>query len=223
MRALVVADIHGDLEALVKLRRSAEDKGYDRFFLLGDYSRDYKDEERNISDVKSILNMLSDYEVSAIPGNCDHSSVISIFEEGNASLHNRVLNLQGTAIIGFGGSNTTPFNTPLEYDEKVILDSLNNLHSMVQKGSKVILMAHAPPKDTGCDVIAAGIHVGSSAVRGYIESKKPDLVLCSHIHENGGVEDAIGGTRIVNIGRISEGRAYVLDIGETISLESYSA
>ncbi|MFH1055436.1 MAG: metallophosphoesterase [Candidatus Altiarchaeota archaeon] len=222
MKAMCVADIHGDIETLNKLRKSVAKIDVDYFFLLGDYSFDPKNEEKNKADVTNVVGLLSDYNVRAIPGNCDHKSIISILEKSYTSLHKTVMTLiPGYSIIGFGGSNPTPFNTEFEYSEAEILESLNNLYSKVDEGTKVILIAHAPPKDTKCDVIRSGLHVGSSAIRQFIESKKPDLVLCSHIHESGGAEDTLGETRIVNIGRLSEGRAYLLTLSGDIKLEFY--
>jgi Icc-related predicted phosphoesterase len=83
------------------------------------------------------------------------------------------------------------------------------------------MLVHFPPKDTKCDMIAGGVHVGSQALREFIGKRQPDLVLCSHIHECGGKEDTIGKTRVLNIGRLSDGRAYKLDVDDSISVEFY--
>jgi Icc-related predicted phosphoesterase len=222
MRALCVADIHGDIEAVLKLRKSISGKGFEYVFLFGDYSRGFKDEGRNQTDVKRVLDILSDFKVMALPGNCDHKSALDIFNEWGVNLHNTVLNHPDASIIGFGGSNPTPFKTPFEVSEEEIMDGLNHLYGRVAEGAKVIVMTHFPPKDTKCDVIPGGAHVGSTALRAFIEGKKPDLVLCSHIHEAAGAQDEIGGTRILNLGRISEGRAYVLEVSDTVNVDFYT-
>ena len=222
MKAICVADIHGDMGALLKLRNSISTKGFESVFLLGDYSRGYKDEDENITDASSILEILKEFKVWAIPGNCDQRSIVELFKGRNASLHEAVLKLPEATFIGLGGSNVTPFNTPFEYGERQISQTLNSLHAKADTGSRVILLAHAPPKDTKCDVISSGAHVGSTGIREYIEAKQPDLVLCSHIHESGGAQDRIGKTRIVNLGRLSDGMAYSLSIGLAIALEIYT-
>jgi Icc-related predicted phosphoesterase len=132
------------------------------------------------------------------------------------------MELPEACIIGFGGSNATPFGTPFEQTEQDIESYLSALHDRAPKGAKVIVLAHAPPKNTKCDAIKGGIHVGSEGLRRYIEAKKPDLVLCSHIHESGGQEDAIGKTMIFNLGRLSDGRAYVLTVDDAIDIRQYA-
>jgi len=39
-------------------------------------------------------------------------------------------------------------------------------------------------------------------------------VLCSHVHESGGVMDRIGETRIANIGILSQGNIGILTLGD---------
>ena len=222
MKAVCVADIHGDFDSLVKLRNSILAEDFDYVILLGDYSRGFKDEKQNEADVNMVLDILSDFNVLAIPGNCDQKSVVEIFKRRKVNLHKTLLKLPEVNIIGFGGSNVTPFNTPFEYGEDEIRENLDMLYEGVDRGVKVVVIAHAPPKDTKCDALPNGLHVGSSGLRGFIESRKPDLVLCSHIHEAAGAEDVIGETRVLNVGRISEGRAYLLEVWGEISVGLYT-
>jgi len=39
------------------------------------------------------------------------------------------------------------------------------------------------------------------AVRKAIEQLQPDFALCSHVHEADGLEEQIGKTRLINVGR----------------------
>ncbi len=222
MKAICFADVHGDFDAVVKLEKSIAGEDLDYVFMLGDYSPGFKDEERNQADIKRILEILSGYRVRAIPGNCDHRSSVDIFNREGVNLHNTVLDLREAAIIGFGGSNPTPFDTPFEYSEEEIGRHLNNLYSKVEDGKKVIVMTHFPPKDTKCDVIEGGAHVGSTALKAFIEDMQPELVLCSHIHEAGGTEDRVGETRVLNLGRLGEGKAYVLTVSDSVDMEFYT-
>jgi uncharacterized protein len=221
MRAICIADVHGDISPVIRLRNSIASGGFDFVFILGDFSQGFKDPAENKADIKRVLDLFLGFNVKAIPGNCDQRNSTDLFAKVNANLHNAVLNLPEASIMGFGGSNVTPFNTPFEYTEKEIKDGLNGLYARCDPDTKVILMSHMPPKDTKCDIITSGIHVGSSALREFIESKKPDLVLCSHIHECGGAEDMMGATRIINIGRVSGGRAYALTVEDTVEIEPY--
>jgi len=221
MKAIIVADIHGDREAVLRLRESVRDKDLDYFLLLGDYSVGFKDPQQNREDLLFLLEALKDFNVKAIPGNCDQQESLKLLDEYNASLHNTVIELPEAALMGFGGSNPTPFNTPLEFSEKEIYESLRDLMASTKK-EVTILLVHFPPKDTKCDVIKNGAHVGSSSLRKIIEEHQPDLVVCSHIHESGGREDMIGKTRVVNVGRVYEGWAYLLDLNGGVNLSFYT-
>jgi len=213
MRAIVAADIHGDREALLRLKDSVIEKGVDYFMLLGDYSAGFKDPVQNEEDIRFMMELLRDFKVKAVPGNCDQKDALKILDEYGANLHNTVLELPEVAFVGFGGSNPTPFGTPFEMPEDETYAQLKEMMTSV-KGRRVVMLVHQPPKDTACDVIKSGAHVGSASLRKIIEEHHPELVLCSHIHEAAGREDRIGKTRVINVGRISEGRAYMLDVGD---------
>lgn len=68
----------------------------------------------------------------------------------------------------------------------------------------MILISHTPPAGTAIDRLKNGKHVGSEAVRAFIETHQPDLCISGHIHEARG-EDTIGNTRIYNPGMLQHG------------------
>ena len=75
----------------------------------------------------------------------------------------------------------------------------------------LVLVSHQPARDTVTDLAGNGAHVGSTAVRTFIERHKPVLCLSGHIHEAQGT-DAIGSTILVNPGPFMEGRYVVAEI-----------
>jgi len=76
--------------------------------------------------------------------------------------------------------------------------------------AETIFVLHSPPRGTRCDMIAARAHVGSRAIRGFIERHQPPLVLSGHIHESPRVSssfrDAIGRSVTVNPGQFGSSR-----------------
>jgi len=88
--------------------------------------------------------------------------------------------------------------------------------------AQTIHLFHAPPYNTPLDQIAPQgrfdfvnlpDHIGSTAIRRFIESKQPYLALCGHCHEAvvlGDYRTDIGGTRCVNPG--SQAHLNVLSI-----------
>lgn len=74
---------------------------------------------------------------------------------------------------------------------------------------ETIHVLHSPPRDTACDRIASG-HVGSRAIRAYVEARRPKLVLSGHIHESprlsGAWRDTVNGATVVNPGQFGTPR-----------------
>lgn len=81
------------------------------------------------------------------------------------------------------------------------------------KGSwnNLIVVMHNPPKDTECDKIENGMHVGSPLLRAFIEKTKPLAVVTGHIHESAGI-DKIGETVVVNPGSLAEGKYALMKV-----------
>ncbi|MFZ2456422.1 MAG: metallophosphoesterase [Candidatus Altiarchaeia archaeon] len=218
MKILCIADIHGDLEDVKKAGKYAEKNGIKDILILGDFPGHgvFHNIVTSMEQIRIVLEELKSYNVMAIPGNCDPQNSSELFEEYGVNLHEKVLGIEGVKIVGFGGSNITPFGTPSEYSEVDIYERLKKL--MPENTGKTILAVHCPPMDTKCDKTGNDMHAGSSAIKRIIEEYQPVLSVCSHIHEAGGAKDLIGKTVVANIGRISEGRIGILEIGENIGI-----
>ena len=89
------------------------------------------------------------------------------------------------------------------------LDSLPNLEEELRRlpmadPAHTVAVIHAPPFGTRCDVLFDGRHIGSKALRCWIEKHQPRLTLHGHVHESpkisGTFVDRIGATTIVNPG-----------------------
>ena len=72
------------------------------------------------------------------------------------------------------------------------------------ESDRTIAVMHCPPYNTRCDVLLNGEHIGSRAIRRWIERTQPLLTLHGHIHESpkmsGSFFDRLGGTVVVNPG-----------------------
>jgi Icc-related predicted phosphoesterase len=42
---------------------------------------------------------------------------------------------------------------------------------------------------------------GSDGIRKAIDSFKPNIMLCSHVHEAEGIEEKVGNTKVINVGK----------------------
>jgi Icc-related predicted phosphoesterase len=96
------------------------------------------------------------------------------------------------------------FRFDAESRSPTIQEALESLGARCVPG-RTLFVLHSPPRETRCDMMGAGRHVGSRAIRRFIESHQPPLVLSGHIHESPRVShsfrDEIGETVIVNPGQ----------------------
>jgi Icc-related predicted phosphoesterase len=220
MEILCIADIHGDREVVLRLKDYAKDDGFENILILGDFPGygKFRDREKSLDEVRIVLNLLSDFRVMAIPGNCDTPEVLSVFDEYGVNLHEKSIVFDGITISGFGAAAPTPYNTPFEIGEDLIYEKLEKLLKEVET-ERIILAVHNPPSNTDCDITRLGVHAGSKAVRDIVEKFQPDILLSSHIHESGGSIDALGKTKVVNIGSLSHGKFGILHLDKDLDIK----
>ncbi len=205
MVLLCLSDIHGQKAGLERTFDGAPDA--DAIVICGDLTNGggYKEAREVLAPLLSLKK-----PVFAVRGNMDRDGVGKYLDEIGAHIHGRGVKLKGMGIHGLGGSNATPMGTPFEMEDgeaRALLDAgLADIESLKTK----ILVTHAPPKGTKTDVGFMGRHVGSPVVRDFILDAKPAVCLSGHIHEAGGEEDALGGTRCFNVGPYKGGRFAVI-------------
>ncbi|MGZ7159844.1 MAG: metallophosphoesterase family protein [Methanobacterium sp.] len=208
MKILVMGDIHGQCQNIFNY---LQENKVDLIILTGDITH-FGPEKLG----EEILNEICVFDIVtlAIPGNCDPLSIYREIENSNAiNIHNRSLIIKNIGICGFGGSNATPFNTPLEFAEILIYSQLEKIMSEIENEEIRILVTHAPPYNTKADILPSGDHAGSESVRRIIEEYQPTLNVCGHIHESKAI-DKIGNTIIINPGESSQGYAGMVNIDE---------
>ena len=209
-RWIAIGDIHE--ESIDALGAIPELSGADGLIVTGDIT--------NVGGVREATRVLNAARghlpvVAAQIGNMDKAEVAELLSREGINIHAAArLLAPGLAVIGVGGSTPTPFGTPSEFPEAHYAAWLEDCRLEAQKlAGQVLLVSHNPPKNTKCDIVGAGIHVGSEAVRAFIETHQPSLCLCGHIHE-ARATDAIGATRVINPGNFSAGGYIVLSYAE---------
>ncbi len=211
MRLLAISDPHGDYAHIPLLMREAGE--VDCVLLAGDITNFGPDElAYELFDLLEPLGC----PVLAIPGNCDQKSILSTLDASKAiNLDNAVQTIGDITFIGIGGSNPTPFDTTFERSEDELKTMLDDLLDQADRiGGRIVLLSHAPPKNT-LDRVPGG-NAGSEAIAGAIG--KVDLIVCGHIHEDQGTM-VRKGTTIVNVGQASQGRSAIITINEDIDVK----
>ena len=203
MRIIAFGDIH---MSLGNFRNIPGIDSVDLIIITGDLTNfGGREEARKIVEAIRAVNP----NLLALAGNLDQKDVDDYLGEAGINLHGQGRVVNNVGIFGVGGSNYTPFKTPNEFSEEELAAFLSAGYKQVRDADSHILVSHTPPVDTVTDRIASGMHVGSKAVRKFIEDKQPALCLTGHIHE-ARADDFISNTQILNPGMIKDG--YWIDI-----------
>jgi Icc-related predicted phosphoesterase len=198
MRIIAFGDIHLNLANIETITDLSD---ADLVIITGDITNfgTWPEASKVLGEITKINN-----RILAMAGNLDYPQIEKSLAAAGISLHGRGVIRQNIGFFGVGGSNITPFATPNEFSEEELTSLLNAGYKMVTNTDFQVLASHTPPQDTLTDRISSGVHVGSQAVRDFIEKKQPDLCLCGHIHEAQAV-DTIGKTIIINPGMLQQG------------------
>jgi len=158
------------------------------------------------AEALSIVEAISELngQVYAQIGNMDEGEVDGMFTEMGINLNGRGVLVGEVGLFGLGGSPPTPFDTPSEFTEQELEATLRRAYEGVKEARVKILFSHAPPVDTAVDRIRSGAHVGSSAVRRFLEEADCGLCVCGHIHEAAGT-DRVGSALVLNPGMLAQG------------------
>jgi uncharacterized protein len=158
----------------------------------------------------------TDVRCFLMPGNDDPVSVQAAIEQAHRveACEDRIVQIDGHAMISLGYSNRTPWDTPRELDEDELYERVDRLAAKLDDPGRAVFNLHVPPYDSTLDtapeldedfgVVMQGsepkmIPVGSTAVRELIERYQPMLSLHGHVHESAGAT-RIGRTLCVNPG-----------------------
>ena len=194
MKILAFADVHGEIGSIKGLVEKAQKHKVSLLVCAGDLTFFGSNPDSLLKKLDIGLPLI------IIPGNHELPEDIK-----NAAkkfkfiknLHNSVMGIDGCIFTGLGGSKITPFSTPFEMGDIEIEKKLSKLKQI--KAKKAVLVVHEPPFNTLLDRID-GIHLGSKAIRNFIESSQPDFCVCGHFHENFGMQDNVRRTTIINPG-----------------------
>ena len=191
-KILAIGDIHGDSRLMKKLAEQSKEENVDIVILAGDITvmeNEFKDVIKPFTDLKK--------QVLLIPGNHETVATTDLLAEIYSpakSIHGYSFIKNNVGIFGAGGADIGVHTIK----DAEIYSLLKKGHESVKDMEKKILVTHIHPAGTKSEF--SGFK-GSKAVRKAIETFKPDVAICAHIHEAAGVEDKIGNTRVINVSR----------------------
>ncbi len=201
-----IGDIHGDVRLLPQIPGLKEAAGV---IVSGDLTT-----HGGTSGVSKVIEAIKRHNpvVLAQIGNMDRPDAQDYLDREGMGIHARGRELApGVGVMGVGWSSPTPFGTPSEVPDARLAEWLEEAYAMVRDFPRLVAVIHNPPVDTKADRVGPGRHVGSHAVRAFLERVQPDVCLTGHIHESRG-EDRLGKTLLINPGTLSSGGYVRLDV-----------
>ena len=208
MKFLVLSDSHGDVDARDKL--DAEWKAADAVLFGGDYAK-----FEHAETAEPVLKKLcAKHEtIFSVLGNCDEPDFLAQIEAADVSVQGTLAYHEGLAFAGSGGGSKFTGTTPFERTEDELVSDFAVIKQdgADSQWNNLVLIMHNPPKNTACDMIPGGIHVGSEKLRALVETISPLAIITGHIHESAGI-DHIGTTTVINPGSLAEGKYAWLEV-----------
>jgi hypothetical protein len=193
MRILAAGDIHGDTGLAEKLAQRAVKEKVDLVILCGDLTR----------FDSSTANLIGPFvkrkqKVLFVPGNHDSFATADFLADvyGIKNIHGYSVKYGDVGLFGCGAANIG-LN---RLDEKEIFGLLKQGFDKIKYLKKKIMVTHVHPAKSKMERFTS-LFEGSDGVRKALQRFKPDLLLCSHVHEAAGIEEKIENTRVINVGK----------------------
>ncbi len=193
MKILASGDIHGDIGIVEKLAEKAKKEDVDLVVLCGDITY----AETSIKNLIGPFKKAGKY-VLLIPGNHETVATVDFLAKfyGMKNLHGYSFMYKDIGFFGAGGANIGLF----QLEEGEIFNLLKKGFEGVKSAKKKIMVTHIHPSGSKIESFT-NFFKGSTAVRKAIEEFKPDILLCSHVHEAEGIEEKINNTLVINVGK----------------------
>ena len=218
MKIIALPDIHAQTNSIEAIGDFIS--SVDLILLVGDLTN-----AGGVLEAKAVIQTVRKFNANllAVPGNWDQAQVDAFLTEQDINLNCRSLLLGQIALMGAGASLPCLIPTPNEVSETDLELCLTQANSKLGPEIPKILVSHQPPLNTSTDLAQGKTHIGSQAVRDFIDRFQPMICFTGHIHESVGV-DRIGSTRVINPGPPWQGGfAYAeLSSGEIKTLEIVS-
>jgi Icc-related predicted phosphoesterase len=187
-KILAAGDIHGDTKLALRLAERAEKEKVDLVILTGDIS--------GLIETRNLIKPFTDRKekVVFVPGNWDSPDTADVLSKlyHIKNLENYHVAYGNIGVFGLGSAGMLSLN------EKEAFEKLKKNFDKVKNLEKKIMVTHLHAQGTKSELSG---FPGSSAIRKAIDKFQPDLFISGHIHELEGIEEKIGKTRVLNVGK----------------------
>ncbi|MEK6862910.1 MAG: metallophosphoesterase [Nanoarchaeota archaeon] len=194
MKILAAGDLHGDISVARALANKADKEKVDLVVLAGDITGD----DTLLPGVISPF-LEKKKRVLFVPGNHESMATADFIADfyGITNLHGYSVKYQNVGIFGCSGNNIGVH----QISEDEIFSLLKKGFEKVKNLKKKVMVTHVHPSDTKIGKFGHPlVREGSEGIRKAVKKFKPDILICSHIHEAAGIEEKLGKTKIINVG-----------------------
>lgn len=210
MRIYAVADLHGRPDKMGIVARTTQELKPDVIVAAGDLTP-FLRPRPSLAELSRL-----GVPVLAVTGNSDFMGGRRALDQANGieDLHLNPTTVNGIEFVGLSGTVPVPFRTRVGILENRLFEQLKSIVSC-----NTVVVAHPPPFGI-LDKVAGKLHAGSTRLRQLLETHRPRLFICGHIHEDAGVEQ-FNDTLVVNasVGRASHGAIIDFHAEGTVNAE----
>ena len=188
-KILAAGDFHGDSSVTKKLAEKAEKENVDLVVLTGDIT--------GLIETENIIKpfLQKNKRVVFVPGNWDTTEATETISKlyGIKNIGKHYVKYDNVGIFGIGNENWQ-----LNLNENKAFKKLKKDFEKIKDLEKKIMVSHMHAAKTSSEFSG---FPGSTAVRKAIEKFQPDLFISGHIHEAEGLQEKIGKTRVISVGK----------------------
>ncbi|MDP3027086.1 MAG: metallophosphoesterase [Nanoarchaeota archaeon] len=188
-KILAAGDFHGDSSVTKKLAEKAEKENVDLVILTGDIT--------GLIETENIIKpfLQKNKRVVFVPGNWDTTEATETLSQlyGIKNIGKHYVKYDNVGIFGIGNENWQ-----LNLNEDKTFKKLKKDFEKIKDLEKKIMVSHMHAAQTSSEFSG---FPGSTAVRKAIEKFQPDLFISGHIHEAEGLQEKIGKTRVISVGK----------------------
>ena len=188
-KILAAGDFHGDSATAKRLAKKSEKENVDLVVLTGDIT--------GITETKDLLKPFTEKgeKVVFVPGNWDESTTTKFLSKlyNVKNIEEHYVQYDNVGVFGVGSPDWQ-----LNLDEEKTFKKLKKNFEKIKDLEKKIMVSHIHAAKTKSEF--SGIP-GSTGVRKAIKEFKPDLFISGHIHEAEGLQEKIGKTKVISVGK----------------------
>jgi uncharacterized protein len=203
MKIYAVADLHGAQYRVNEAYEIIKEHSPDVTCVCGDIT------QFGPGDIATVLLDQLPGPVLVVTGNIDTTDVVEGIKQSHADdIHKRRVEIKGVSFLGLNGVS--------DQETRRFFQNQDNASLFHQLD---VLVSHVPPFGYQ-DTVFLGRHAGSKILSEIVETKRPRLVLCGHIHENPGFIKT-DHTMIVNCSMGKRGRGALITLDSHITVTMF--